>query len=53
MRNSASGRLLRAADKDRNGHLWFLALSGLRRGEIAGSAGRREARARAAYADSG
>src|ERR1700676_1229744 len=29
-------RLLRAADKDRNGHLWYLALSGLRRGEIAG-----------------
>ena len=29
-------RVLRAADKDRNGHLWFLALSGLRRGEIAG-----------------
>jgi integrase len=28
--------LLRAADKDRNGHLWYLALSGLRRGEIAG-----------------
>lgn len=27
---------LRAADKDRNGHLWYLALSGLRRGEIAG-----------------
>jgi integrase len=30
------GRLLRAADKDRNGHLWYLALSGLRRGEVAG-----------------
>jgi integrase len=30
------GRLLRAADRDRNGHLWHLALSGLRRGEIAG-----------------
>lgn len=29
-------RVLRAADKDRNGHLWYLALSGLRRGEIAG-----------------
>jgi integrase len=28
--------VLRAADKDRNGHLWYLALSGLRRGEIAG-----------------
>jgi integrase len=28
--------LLRAADRDRNGHLWYLALSGLRRGEIAG-----------------
>lgn len=28
--------MLRAADKDRNGHLWYLALSGLRRGEIAG-----------------
>jgi integrase len=28
-------RVLRAADKDRNGHLWYLALSGLRRGEIA------------------
>jgi integrase len=28
--------LLRAADADRNGHLWYLALSGLRRGEIAG-----------------
>jgi integrase len=28
--------LLRAADEDRNGHLWYLALSGLRRGEIAG-----------------
>lgn len=29
-------QLLRAADDDRNGHLWHLALSGLRRGEIAG-----------------
>ena len=29
-------RVLRAADNDRNGHLWYLALSGLRRGEIAG-----------------
>jgi integrase len=29
-------RVLRAADKDRNGHKWHLALSGLRRGEIAG-----------------
>jgi integrase len=28
--------VLRAADTDRNGHLWYLALSGLRRGEIAG-----------------
>jgi integrase len=28
--------VLRAADKDRKGHLWYLALSGLRRGEIAG-----------------
>jgi len=28
--------VLRAADKDRNGHLWYLALSGLRRAEIAG-----------------
>jgi integrase len=28
--------VLRAADNDRNGHLWYLALSGLRRGEIAG-----------------
>lgn len=28
--------VLRAADRDRNGHLWYLALSGLRRGEIAG-----------------
>jgi integrase len=28
--------VLRAADKTRNGHLWYLALSGLRRGEIAG-----------------
>jgi integrase len=27
----------RTADKDRNGHLWYLALSGLRRGEIAGA----------------
>jgi integrase len=30
------GQLLRAADKDRSGHLWYLALNGLRRGEIAG-----------------
>lgn len=29
-------RVLRAADKDRNGHLWYLALTGLRRGELAG-----------------
>lgn len=29
-------RVLCAADNDRNGHLWYLALSGLRRGEIAG-----------------
>jgi integrase len=29
-------RVLRAADKDRNGHLWYLALNGLRRAEIAG-----------------
>ena len=29
-------RVLPAADKDRSGHLWYLALSGLRRGEIAG-----------------
>jgi integrase len=29
-------RVLRAADKDRSGHLWYLAPSGLRRGEIAG-----------------
>jgi integrase len=29
-------KVLSAADKDRNGHLWYLALSGLRRGEIAG-----------------
>ena len=29
--------VLRAADKDRNEHLWYLALSGLRRGEIAGA----------------
>ena len=29
-------RVLRAADKDRSGHLWYLALSGLRLGEIAG-----------------
>lgn len=28
--------VLRAADTDRNGHLWYLALSGLRRGELAG-----------------
>jgi integrase len=30
-------RVLRTADKDRNGHLWYLALSGLRRAEIAGA----------------
>ncbi len=30
------GKVLRAADKDRSGHLWWLALSGLRRAEIAG-----------------
>jgi integrase len=29
-------KVLRAADKDRNGHLWWLALSGLRRAEIVG-----------------
>ena len=29
-------RVLRAADLDRNGHLWYLTLSGLRRAEIAG-----------------
>jgi integrase len=29
-------RVLLAADTDRNGHLWYLALSGLRRAEIAG-----------------
>jgi integrase len=29
-------QVLRVADKDRNGHLWHLALSGLRRAEIAG-----------------
>jgi integrase len=29
-------KVLRAADKDRNGHLWYLALSGLRRAELAG-----------------
>ena len=29
-------QVLRVADKDRNGHLWYLALSGLRRAEIAG-----------------
>lgn len=29
-------QVLRAADADRNGHLWYLALTGLRRGEIAG-----------------
>jgi integrase len=28
--------VLRAADKDRSGHLWYLALSGLRRAELAG-----------------
>jgi integrase len=30
------GQLLRAADRNRSGHLWYLALNGLRRGEIAG-----------------
>jgi integrase len=30
------GQLLRTADTDRSGHLWYLALNGLRRGEIAG-----------------
>jgi integrase len=30
-------RVLRTADTDRNGHLWYLALSGMRRGEIAGA----------------
>ncbi|MCV7342965.1 recombinase XerD [Mycolicibacterium rhodesiae] len=30
------GAVLRAADRDRSGHLWYLALSGLRRSEIAG-----------------
>lgn len=30
------GRVLQAADDDRNGHLWYLALSGLRRAEVAG-----------------
>jgi integrase len=30
------GQLLRSADTDRNGHLWYLALNGLRRAEIAG-----------------
>jgi integrase len=29
------GRVLRAADEHRSGHLWYLALSGLRRGEVA------------------
>ncbi|MGW0038402.1 tyrosine-type recombinase/integrase [Gordonia sp. NPDC003376] len=29
-------QVLKTADKDRNGHLWYLALSGLRRGEICG-----------------
>ncbi|MGE3655518.1 MAG: site-specific integrase [Mycolicibacterium sp.] len=29
-------KVLRTADEDRNGHLWYLALAGLRRGEIAG-----------------
>lgn len=28
--------MLSVADRDRNGHLWYLALAGLRRGEIAG-----------------
>ena len=30
------GKVLRAADSERSGHLWYLALSGLRRAEIAG-----------------
>jgi integrase len=30
------GKVLVVADKNRNGHLWYLALSGLRRGEFAG-----------------
>ena len=30
------GKVLVVADKNRNGHLWYLALSGLRRGEIDG-----------------
>ena len=29
--------VLQAADADRDGHLWYLALSGLRRGEVGGS----------------
>lgn len=29
-------KLLKSADTDRNGHLWYLALNGLRRSEIAG-----------------
>ena len=29
-------KVLRAADCDRDGHLWYLALSGLRRGEVGG-----------------
>ena len=29
-------KVLKAADADRDGHLWYLALSGLRRGEIGG-----------------
>ena len=29
-------QVLKTADNDRNGHLWYLALTGLRRGEIAG-----------------
>jgi hypothetical protein len=33
--------VLHAADNDRNGHLWYVALSGLCRGEIAGLIGRR------------
>lgn len=40
------GLVLRAADKDRNGRLWYLALSGLRRGEIAGLCGRYQLRNR-------
>lgn len=32
------GKMPKAADRDRNGHLWYFALSRLRRGEIAGVA---------------